>query len=50
MVSKRLPKTFKYDRHKFVLKAQQHFQRDGISQKIMNEHDLHFPSNTYTKI
>ena len=34
MVSKWLPKAFKYGLPKFVVKAQLHFQRDGINQKI----------------
>ena len=31
MVSKRLPKAFKYDLPKFLVKVQLHFPRDGQS-------------------
>ena len=49
MVSKRLPKAFKYCLTKFVVKAQLHFQEMELIKKLMNEHDLHFPSNNLIK-
>ena len=49
MVSKWLPKAFKYCLTKFVVKAQLHFQEMELIKKLMNEHDLHFPSNNLIK-
>lgn len=46
MVSKWLPKAFKYDGPNFVVKVKRcTFKEMGLIKKSMNEHDLHFPSN-----